>query len=207
MILKLFCINFFILHPIIFIIIVLSTKLLLKLQISYQTSKENLKITKEIPALIDFLRSYLLAGLLLPAAFNTVLKQKNWCKPILHSLTSISNSYSQGKSFKQCLSEGIVSLNGKKLHQYLNLMLISLKLGHSTGDNMTQILEKIKYKTQDCIDLERKLKITTAQIRLQSSIIILSPLFLAIIIYFISPRSIFFKKNYENKLVCHAKTT
>ena len=154
--------------------------------------REENKSMKEIPKLIDFLKSYLLAGLLLPNAMTAVLKQKKWCYPIRYSLTYICNHFDQGNSFKDSLSFGIEFTKAKKSRQYLCFLFLALRLGCSTGENLTQILEKMKDKTQDRLNLERKLKMTTAQMRLQSLVIILAPLFLSFILYLLSPEAILF---------------
>lgn len=183
---------FFIIHPSIYFIILMAIRMFGLLNTFYIQRNEEKKITKEIPTLIDFLKSYMIAGLLLPNALEEVLKNKKWCRPISDTLNYICSNYMQGKSFKESLTNGINLVKYKKSRQYLCLLFVSLRLGYSTGENLTQILEKVKNKTQDRINLERKLKVTTAQMRLQATVIILSPLFLSIIVYFISPEYILF---------------
>ncbi|MES2615767.1 MAG: hypothetical protein V4591_10165 [Bdellovibrionota bacterium] len=182
----------FIFHPCIFIAVLLLIELFNVIKNFYSNFQEERKVTKEIPALIDFIKSYLLAGLLLPSALTFVLKQKKWCSPIQNSLSAICNNYAHGKSFQESLYCGINLTKTKQSYQYLCIFYLSLRLGYSTGENMTHILEKVKYKTQDRLNLERKLKMTTAQMRLQSLVIILSPFFLGFIIFLVSPEYILF---------------
>ncbi len=66
-----------------------------------------------------------------------------------------------------------------------------------SGENIINIIEKVKQKTQERLELNRKLKMTTAQMRLQALVILLSPVCLCFIIFFISPDYIlFFINNY-----------
>ena len=190
-------------HPLLYFCFLLFNFIFIR-GINYLLSRrEEKKSIKEIPKLIDFLKSYLLAGLLLPNAMTAVLKQKNWCYPIRYSLTSICNHFDQGKSFKESLSFGLEFTKANKSRQYLCFLFLALRLGCSTGENLTQILEKMKEKTKDRLNLERKLKMTTAQMRLQSLVIILAPLFLSFILYLLSPEAIlfFFRSSVGNILL------
>lgn len=194
----------FLVHPIVYIFFKIFLEILEKANNKIRFYREEKKIIREIPTLIDFLKSYMLAGLLLPAATMAVLKQKKWCYPIQYSLTHICNNYAQGKSFKICLTEAILLAKERKTRQYLSILYLSLRLGCSTGENLTQILEKVKDKTNDRLHLDRKLKMTTAQMRLQSMVIILAPIVLALIIYLIFPDYIlfFFQTGIGNMLLC-----
>lgn len=154
--------------------------------------REEKKITNEIPNLIDFLKSYLYAGLLPIQAISHALRQKKWCHTIRSTLGVVLNSNMQGKSLNACLTQGILKTQGKESRKYLHLLLSSLRLGCDTGANLIQILEKVQSKTEEKIQLERKIKVATAQIRLQALIIILAPFFLAFILYFLSPAYILF---------------
>lgn len=163
-----------------------------KIKRKISAHREEKKITKEIPTLIDFLKSYLYAGLLPTQAISFALKQKSWSTTTAHVLSTILNQHAQGKPFESCLTAGILETQGKATRQYLNLLLLSLRMGCTSGANLIQILEKIQKKTEEKLALERKIQISTAQIRLQSWVIALAPLFLAMILFFISPSYILF---------------
>jgi Flp pilus assembly protein TadB len=154
--------------------------------------REEKNITKEIPTLIDFLKSYLYAGLLPIQALSFALKQKKWSPTTEYILTKILNQQMQGKSLESCLTSGILETQGKKTRRYLNLLLLSLRIGCLSGANLVQILEKVQSKTEEKLSLDRKISIATAQIRLQSWIIILAPIFLGLVLFFISPSYILF---------------
>ncbi len=190
--LKLLLLNLFILNPLIIFILKYFSIFRIKFYKIFFSYKEEKKILKEIPTLIDYLKSYMISGLLLPAAISNALKYRQWCMPIQSSLEIFCNNYAHGKSFQESLSEAILLIKSNKNGRHLSLLYISLRLGYSTGENINNILEKVKHKTQDCLNLERKLTLTTAQMRLQSFIVILSPVFLSIVIYFIAPDHILF---------------
>jgi tight adherence protein B len=180
------------LQPLIFVFLFLVFPLLKSMKAKFDLQREEKKVIQEIPNLVDFLRSYLMAGFILPNAITAVLKQKKWSAPIQYSLTSVSNHFAQGKSFRESLSMGIEYAKAKKSRQYLCLLYLSLRLGSATGENLTHILEKMKHKTQDRLGLERKLRMTTAQMRLQALVITLAPSCLGGVVYLLSPDSILF---------------
>ncbi len=194
----------FVVHPLLYLVFNIFYEILLLLKNIYFLIQDEKNIIKEIPILIDFLKSYLQAGLLLPMSVSSVLKQRKWCLPIQNSLIYICNNYAQGKSFKESLSAAILLVKEKKSRQYLCLLYLSLRIGCASGENIIQIIDKVKNKTQDRLSLERKLKITTAQMRLQSIVIILSPFFLAFIVYLISPEYILF---FFNEIIGRALLT
>lgn len=179
-------------HPILYVLVSLAHFSFFTLQNILCNQREEKKITKEIPTLIDFLRSYLMAGMVLPQMFPYVLAQRNWCEPIKQSLFLICQEQNKGLRFQDCLQKGIEFCKNTPSRQYLCLLFSSLKAGLSSGDNIGTIIEKVKYKTQDRIHLERKLKMMTAQMRMQSLVILLAPLGLSILIYLISPNYILF---------------
>jgi tight adherence protein B len=182
----------FFLQPILYFLGLILIFYFAKLKEKFTDTLEDRKITREIPTLIDFLRSYLLAGMILPNALSLVLKQKKWCKPIMSCLSEICHEHAKGTRFQECLSHGIDFAKQTNSRQYLCLLFLSLRAGISCGENIGSILEKVKTKTQDRLELNRKLKLITAQMRLQSLVILLAPMGLGIIIQLISPNYLHF---------------
>lgn len=104
----LFCIMSFIFH--FFIFDQLNTEMrdaFLKIKKRALYSREEKKITNEIPNLIDFLKSYFCAGLLPIQAISHALRQKTWCHAIKSTLNIILNTHMQGKSLNVSLTQGI----------------------------------------------------------------------------------------------------
>jgi tight adherence protein B len=181
-----------IIHPFFYFLYNFLNKFIINFYKIYINNRERNKINKEIPALIDFLKSYVLAGLLLPSAIMEVQKQRKWCHAIEYSLQIISSNYAQGKSFRESLNLGIEISKIDQKQQFLCLLYLSLRLAYSTGENTASILEKVKQKTLDRLTLERKMKMVTAQMRMQSSVITSAPSFIAFVLYFVSPSYLLF---------------
>ena len=180
------------LQPLAFVLFPWILKFMESVFLQYKLNREEKKIILELPGLIEFLKSYLLSGLHLPLALKSLLIQKKWCFPISSALSTICIHYSQGKGFTESLKFGISIAKEKKSRQFLFLLLTTIRQACTSSENVTQILEKVKQKALDSIQLERKIKTTTAQMKLQSFVIILSPIFLALILLLISPNNILF---------------
>lgn len=157
-----------------------------------QRQRQERLVTKELPVLIDFLRSYLMAGLLLPQALSHSLRVKKWCHPICQSLQEIQKSYAYGERFQKSVGHQTGFSGARPSRRFLHQLYLSLTNCPHSGDQVLVVLEKIKHKAQESLSLEKKLRTATAQIRLQSSIIFCAPLALAGILYLISSNSILF---------------
>lgn len=166
-----------------------------KVQIPFYTTwkksrslkKEEEKIGKEVITLIDFLKSYLNSGLVPIQCVHFAIKQRQWGSVVHAVLESILNHHLQGKSLEVCLTHAILMTQGKATRRHLNLLLLSLRLGCASGSHLDDILEKVKKRTEEKLLLDQKIKTMTAQIRMQAMVISFAPLFLAVIIFFVSP--------------------
>ncbi len=156
------------------------------------------KQEEEIPKLIKLLISYLKAGVQLSQVFKVIENKKKWPLPIQTAIYKINRYYSQGMNFDQSIYSVTKSIKNNKKNYYLLLLLNTIKIGYMNSGNLVTILEKIDIRITEKLLLEKKMSATTAQIRFQSFIIGIFPLFIAFIIWIISPSYILFF--FQNKI-------
>ncbi len=111
---------------------------------------------------------------------------------IRESLKFICEHYYMGMSFSQCLRGVHKIFEGSQQKKFLSFLFTSMLVSFESGAGAMYILDRIKEKVSDQIELRRKLKVSTAQMRLQALVILLSPVFLVIIIGIISPNNLLF---------------
>ncbi|WP_233231109.1 type II secretion system F family protein [Silvanigrella aquatica] len=145
-----------------------------------------------MPKLIEYFISYLKAGIQVPYCLNLILNKYKWSPPIQKTIYQIITFYNQGMSLDSAVKARIISLGNHKDHYFMVYFLTSLRVGYKSGGNMISTLENVKSKIESNILLKRKIKSTTAQIRLQALIIAMAPLILGIILWFIVPSYILF---------------
>lgn len=182
----------FLISPILYLLFPIFIKYFYLINLRIKNRIERKNQMKEIPKLIEYLKSYLKSGIQATQAIQIISKKNKWTPPIQNSLSQITNYYSQGMSFESSINVVISSIPNHKYNYFLLFFLSSLKLGYSSGGNIVSILEKVKSKIESSIFLDQKIHATTAQMRLQAIIISLAPLALAFIIFFISPSYILF---------------
>ncbi|KAB8033214.1 type II secretion system F family protein [Fluviispira multicolorata] len=154
--------------------------------------QEEKRLISEIPTLIDFLSAYLKAGVQISEAMTLVAQKSLWSPTIKRILFIIISSYQQGMSFQESIKKAIdirSSLLGKR---HLNYVLNAIQLSHQNGSNLIRTLNQAKEKTKSSIFIEQKIKVLTAQMQLQATIISCVPIILFLIIYYISPSHITF---------------
>lgn len=156
------------------------------------------KQEEEIPKLIKLMISYLKAGIQLSHVFKIIESKKKWPLPIQTAMYKINRYYSQGMTLDQSIYSAAKSIEKNKNTYYLLLLLNMIKMGYMNSGNLITLLEKMDNRITDKILLDKKMSAATAQIRFQSFIIGIFPLFIAIIIWIISPSYILFF--FQNKI-------
>ena len=149
----------------------------------------NLKLLSK---LIDFLNSYLKSGIQLSQALIILYHKHNWSQNTKNSIYKINRYYMHGMPIVNSIKTVRNSIYDYKMNYYLLLFLTTLEIGNISSGNLVSILEKLKIKINDKIMLDSKMSATTAQIRFQSYVIRVSPLFISIVIWLISPSYILF---------------
>lgn len=154
--------------------------------------REEKKIFSELPLLIDNLRSCLKAGLCLDDALIFALRKRNWCQLISSTLTKIVLLRKAGTTMSESLTRVKAELDTSFSGRFLGMLLVSVLIGFETGGDLVQLLEKAQEKIQTSLDLRRKIKVFTAQMRMQSMVIALAPVGIAVLLLLLDPERILF---------------
>ncbi len=156
----------------------------------------------EVYFIIESFKSYLTSGLqpsqALELLLNKKISTKNYCY-----LYKINQLYKSGKSFKEALEKTTNEIDNNYGNQHIIIFLTSILIGLKSSGNLIFILEKSQIKIKEKILVTQKIKAYTSQIRLQAIVISLSPLFLSLFIWIISPLKItyFFTDSFGNILL------
>lgn len=157
-------------------------------QLKYWQTKKRLYL--EIPRLVDFLISYLNAGLHPLHALDLVARNVTFSAYLRFHVFKFSLLCTRGYSFVDAADCVVKDIKCMDLRRYLTMFFMGLKLSFLKGGGGVKILQKIRDKANDEIKFQKKLRVLTAQMRLQSYVILLSPLCLACIMLVISPEHI-----------------
>lgn len=162
-----------------------------KTYIQFKNYREEKKLNAEVPKLIDSLISYMNAGLHPYRALEISSQKQIFSKTLRFPLYKITTLCSRGSSFVDAIDIVNRDIILKSSHKYLVHLFIGLKISFLKGARSLPILEKIREKTLDEIQFQRKLNVITAQMRFQAHVILFSPFLLSMILFFISPEHIF----------------
>lgn len=145
----------------------------------------------EIPKLINFLIAYMNAGLHPVQALEYASQNLSFSEALRFPLFKVTTLCTRGCTFVDSIEIVLKDIMGKPTFKYLSLLLIGLKVSFLQGAGSVYILEKIANKANDEIKFQQKLRVITAQMRLQANVILFSPLCLTILMLFVSPEHIF----------------
>lgn len=146
----------------------------------------------QICSLIEILMGCLGAGLPISDALGFAYSKRSWVPSIDSALKTICHGRERGMSVRQCFEAATLNLATFGPDRFLRQLLHSLMIGHEMGGNLTNLLKKIQVKTQDSMELQRKISVSTAQMRMQAWVVALAPLALALILLVISPEHVLF---------------
>jgi Flp pilus assembly protein TadB len=166
---------------------------------NYCFNKQN---PMEIYFIIERFKSYLASGLQPSQAVELLLNKKISTKNYCY-LYKINQLYKCGKNFKEALEKTTNEIENNYSNQHIKIFLTSILIGLKSSGNLIFILEKSQIKIKEQILVTQKIKAYTSQIRLQAVVIGLSPLFLSLFIWIISPLKItyFFTDSFGNILL------
>lgn len=151
------------------------------------TKRARKKICLEIPKLIEFLIAYLNAGSHPLHALERVTQNMTFSKYLRFYIFKLTALYSRGYSFNDAIDIVLKEIACIDSRRYLTLLFMGLKISFMRGVGSVKILQKIRDKALGEIQFQKKFCILTAQMRLQSNVILLSPLCLGGIFLVISP--------------------
>lgn len=154
--------------------------------------KERKRFENELPQFIDSVRSCLKAGLCLDNALQYTLSQPKWGNVLTARMGSIVAEREAGRSMEECLWAARKGVADDPFGRYMNVFLTSLHIGYLSGGDLVKLLEKCQRKVLTALDLKRKIRVVTAQMRFQSLVVALAPFALGVILYIFDPSRVTF---------------
>ena len=159
----------------------------------YRNLKEQKKhniLQHDLLRLIDLLHSYLHAGLTLQKTFEQAASKPQICLPLRLFLIKALGFCKQGLTFQESIQRISHNCQNKTEHRHFFLLLRSLQILVKNGGKTTHLLQTVKENIENEIKFKKKLKVLTAQMRMQANIILLSPIILTALLLLISPEHI-----------------
>ena len=147
-------------------------------------------IHEETIEFLNTLSTCLLAGLNLKQALEKTLEEEKMNGLIKNLITQVINKVSFGESLFDSMMSVHLEAKDVANMKYFSLSLYLLAKTQNIGGNLTNTIKQLKDKINFKIVHVRKMKISTAQMRLQAWIISLAPCILAFILWFVSPNYI-----------------
>jgi tight adherence protein B len=139
---------------------------------------------------LNTLSTCLLAGLNLKQALERTLEEEKLNSLIKYPILRITKKISFGESLFDSMLCVYQETKEEPSLKYLSLSFYLLAKAHGIGGNLTNTIKQLKDKINFKIIHMRKMKISTAQMRLQAWIISLAPCILSLILWCISPNYI-----------------
>lgn len=161
-------------------------------------------LDEELSQVLETLRACLKAGLPLSKAIeHSILNLRTGSKGILFKyLNGLSHSIRAGVSLSEALEEFRAKLPKTFHFRTVRFLASSLKLGVDSGGNIAHLIEVIQDKLRTNILLRRKMKAITSQMRMQASVVSLSPLVLGVLlVLFDWQRMAFFFETFSGNIL------
>ena len=178
--------------PVLFFVPELTEVIKTKLRLAAERRLLATAYEPQLVSVIENLRGCLKAGMPLADALEFVYVKKDWIGAIDAVLKTVCQCRERGMAVRESLHAAMFALPRVGPQRFLRQLLHSLMIGQEMGGNVTKLLEKVQQKTQDSMELQRKIKVSTAQMRMQAWVVTLAPLVLAIILLVLSPGYILF---------------
>ena len=153
--------------------------------------KEEREFQRAFPLFMDNLKFYLQAGLQLPQALHEILRNWQWPASLSVVMRRVLELHERGYALKDALNLENFPLT-LNLRPEVILLLKNLELSLQASGNVISLLEKFKQNIQMKMAIVQKVNVLTAQMRFQSLLICISPLFIALIVWFLNPAYILF---------------
>jgi len=151
------------------------------LWLSRRANKRRQAFGDKLPETLDYISRTLLAGHSLSSAIGMVGKE--FADPIGYEFKKVFDEMGFGIPFKDSLDH-----LAERVQSYdLNFLVISLKIQHETGGNLTELLDGLAKTMRERIKLRGKIRTLTSEGRASAWILGSMPFLLAGVLGFIAP--------------------
>ena len=142
------------------------------------------EIDKQILEIIRLFRSSVSSGENIFQAIDSISEQIK--EPLSLEFKKISDKIKMGISLDEALKDSVLKIQNEQYKFFMD----SLRLSHSTGIKMSDILSKIETTVAQKLALTTKVDVLTAQVRFSGMVISIIPFFIVFLIYFIEPETV-----------------
>ncbi len=146
-----------------------------------RTRKREITFTNQLPDVLDLLVGSLRAGYGLSQALGTLVEQLP--PPASDEFRRVTRAVELGVPINRALND----LTERITTQDVSLVVTAINVQHEMGGNLAETLETIGYTVRDRLRMLREIRSLTAQQRLTSYILAATPIFLGVLLTFVSP--------------------
>lgn len=154
------------------------------LYLSIARRRRMAKLTQQLPEVLDTIVRSLRTGFALSMAFEMVAKE--FPAPISIEFRKINEENKLGVSMKDSLENLLHRCDNMDMKLFVTSVLIQWEV----GSNLTEVLDKLSYTIRERFKLKGHIKALTAEGRLSGWLLGTLPVFMGLIIYYISPNYI-----------------
>ncbi len=168
-------------NPLLLLVLAVAIASMPVLWLSRRSNKRRQAFGDKLPETLDYISRTLLAGHSLSSAIGMVGKE--FADPIGYEFKKVFDEMGFGIPFKDAIDH-----LAERVQSYdLNFLVISLKIQHETGGNLTELLDGLAKTMRERIKLRGKIRTLTSEGRASAWILGSMPLVLIAIFGFISP--------------------
>ena len=142
------------------------------------------EIDKQILEIIRLVRSSISSGENIFQAIDSISGQIK--DPLSSEFKEISDKIKLGMSLDEALKDSVSRVQNEQYKFFMD----SLRLSHSTGIKMSDILSKIETTVAQKLSLMTKVDVLTSQVRFSGMVISVIPFFIVFLIYFVEPETV-----------------
>ena len=152
----------------------------------FETKKQKYKkeIDKQILEVIRLFRSSVSSGENIFQTIDSISEQIK--DPLASEFKEISDKIKLGISFDEALKDSVSKIQNEQYKFFMD----SLRLSHSTGIKISDILSKIEITVTQKLSLASKVDVLTSQVRFSGMVISIIPFFILFLIYFVEPETV-----------------
>lgn len=139
---------------------------------------------KQILEIIRLFRSSVSSGENIFQAIDSISGQIK--EPLSSEFKEISDKIKLGISLDEALKDSVSKVQNEQYKFFMD----SLRLSHSTGIKISDILSKIEVMVTQKLSLTTKVDVLTSQVRFSGMVISIIPFFIVFLIYFVEPETV-----------------
>ncbi len=151
------------------------------LALQLRRSRRRSELSKQLPDAIDLMVQSLRAGHPINPAFQIIAREMS--DPICGELGIVADAISYGDDLTTAIDEMAARIG---LEDF-NYLAVAITIQHSTGGNLTTVLESLASVIRDRFAMDRKIKALSAEGRITARVVSLVPIALAAFLHLTTP--------------------